>query len=133
MFNYRNHCRPCTQTLVFTTTTNSVLSSGEQKRILNQSRVPSSLYLQERSAMEYFNEVKDQDRFEVDPPKNESVKHGSYARFLQKKKNIVIRKNVMKFKDHSENFKTDPAPLYGNKFQPRVISSYTLRHEDCSA
>ena len=131
MFNYRNHCRPCTQTLVYTTNTTSAQSSGLQKRILNQSRVPSSLYIQERASLEYFHESKDSDRHSVSPTLNESVKYGSYNRFLQKKKFRIIKKNETKFRDPDENHLVDPTPKYGNKWRPRTISSYVLKNDEC--
>lgn len=131
MFNYRNHCRPCTQTLVFTANTNSNESSALQKRILNQSGVSSSLYIQERTSLEYFNEKIDEDRYSVTPVKNESVKYGSYNRYLQKKKHRLIKKNETKHRDPDENPFPDPDPKYGNKWRPRTISSYVLKHNDC--
>ena len=68
-----------------------------QKTILHQNRVPGSLYIQNIAALNHSIQTS-----------NEGVKHGSYDRYLRKKKGILYSKQG-----------ANPAitPLKGNKTQ----------------
>ena len=77
--------------------------SEVQKTILRQNRVPGSLYIQNIAALNHSIQTS-----------NEGVKHGSYDRYLLKKKGILYSK---------QGTKQATTPLKGNKTQGFSLTS----------
>lgn len=77
--------------------------SEVQKTILRQNRVPGSLYIQNIAALNHSIQTS-----------NEGVKHGSYDRYLLKKKGILYSK---------QGTKQATTPLKGNKTQSFSLTS----------
>tara|TARA_B100001063_G_scaffold247112_1_gene290288 strand:+ start:3359 stop:3739 length:381 start_codon:yes stop_codon:yes gene_type:complete len=77
--------------------------SEVQKTILRQNRVPSSLYIQNIAALNHSIQTS-----------NEGIKHGSYDRYLLKKKGILYSK---------QGTNAATTPLKGNKTQSFSLTS----------
>ncbi len=76
-----------------------------QKKILNQSRISQSLYIQNIASLN--NTINNN---------NEGKKHDSYARYLMKKKGCIL-----------SNKKDYGVTLKGNKSSNQVISNYSKK------
>ena len=84
----------------------SSINPDRQKNIQNQSRVSSSLYTMNISALNRTVNTT-----------NEGVKHGSYERYLNAKKGKLMSKLV-------KNTNTSVNPISGNKTKPFTLTSY---------